>query len=63
MSPMAEAMTTAASALCRQVLKEIGRRNEEQGDGDRPDNAGHLRLAPAASATGVREELLLIGKP
>ena len=43
--------------------QEVRRHQQQQGDADRADDAGQLGPAPAASATGVRDELLLMGKP
>jgi hypothetical protein len=56
-------MTTAARAVCGRFLEQVGREHQQQCDSERTHDPVSWVLAPAASATGVREELLLIGKP
>ena len=47
----------------RQILQQVRCREEQQRHAIAPTTPVSCVLAPAASATGVREELLLIGKP
>ena len=56
-------MTTAASADCGRLLHQSGHDDEQQGDRAGPHQPGELGRAPACSATGVLDELLLTGKP
>ena len=46
-----------------QVPKQDRRYQQQQGTASAPTTPVSCVLAPAASATGVRDELLLIGKP
>ena len=45
------------------MLEQIGCEQQQQGNAERADDPVICVRAPAASATGVRDELLLIGKP
>ncbi|MNE68204.1 hypothetical protein D3C80_1638550 [compost metagenome] len=60
---MAAAITTAASALLGRCCNSLGANSSN----DATPNAANTPVScvrdPAASATGVREELLLTGKP
>ena len=60
---MAEAITTAASALLGRFLMRSGASTSSSATPAAPTTPVSWVLAPDASATGVREELLLIGKP
>ena len=62
-SPIAEAITTAASALLGRLRKRSGAATRSRATASAPTTPVSWVLAPAASATGVRDELLLIGKP
>ena len=61
--PMAEAITTAARRRGGQMLEQVRGRHQQQGNAIAPTTPVNWVLAPAASATGVRDELLLMGKP
>ena len=63
MSPIAEATTTAASALEGKFWSRSGAATRSRETASAPTTPVTCVLAPAASATGVRDELLLIGKP
>ena len=61
---MAAAITTAARALVGRLLQQVGRRHQQgNATASAPTTPVSWVWEPAASATGVREELLLIGKP
>ena len=47
----------------RQVVEQPGGEQQDDARQPRPTSAGQLRSRPAASATGVRDELLESGKP
>src|SRR6516164_8201399 len=61
--PIAEAMTTAAKAAAGRCRSRFGTTNNSRATTTAPMTPVNCVRAPAASATGVREELLLIGKP
>ena len=61
--PMAEAITTAANALVGKFRSRSGATTSSRATASAPTTPVSWVLAPAASATGVRDELLLIGKP
>ena len=61
--PMADAITTAASALFGRCCSRSGANTSSSATASAPTTPVSCVLAPAASATGVREELLLIEKP
>jgi hypothetical protein len=61
--PMAAAITTAASAVFGRYCSRFGASNSSRATARAPTTLVSWVLAPAASATGVRDELLLIGKP
>ena len=61
--PMAAAITTAASALLGRFCSRLGASTSSRATATAPTTPVSWVLAPAASATGVREELLLIGNP
>src|SRR5687767_13130216 len=61
--PIAEAITTAASALLGRLLRRLGATSSSTATASAPTTPASCVFAPAASATGVRDELLLIGKP
>ena len=61
--PIADAMTTAARAVCGRSWSRSGASISNTAIASAPTTPVSWVLAPAASATGVREELLLIGKP
>ncbi len=61
--PIAEAMTTAPRAACGRFLSSAGASNKSNATATAPTTPVNWVFAPAASATGVRDELLLIGKP
>ncbi|MNI64640.1 hypothetical protein D3C73_1200990 [compost metagenome] len=61
--PMADAITTAANALLGRSCKRFGATISNRATASAPTTPVNWVLAPAASATGVREELLLMGKP
>ena len=50
--PMADAMTTAASAVLRQVLQQVRREHQQQRDRERAHDAG--QLGPRAGGLGHR---------
>ncbi|MCY1431637.1 hypothetical protein D9M71_476110 [compost metagenome] len=60
---MAEAITTAAKALDGRCCSRSGATTSSKATASAPTTPVIWVLAPAASATGVRDELLLIGKP
>jgi hypothetical protein len=60
---MAEAITTAASALPGKYRSSAGAVTSSKATLIAPTTPVNWLLAPAASATGVRDELLLMGKP
>ena len=60
---MAEAITTAANALVGRCCSRFGATSSSRATASAPTTPVSCVLAPAASATGVRDELLLIGKP
>jgi len=61
--PMAELITTAASALLGRCLSRLGANTRRSATAMAPTTPVNCVFAPAASATGVRDELLLIGNP
>src|SRR3954447_818144 len=61
--PIAAAITTAARALDGRSLSKLGANRSRSATATAPVTPVIWVLAPALSATGVREELLLIGKP
>ena len=61
--PMAAAMTTAASALLGRYWSRFGASTSSSATASAPTTPVSCVFAPAASATGVRDELLLIGNP
>src|SRR4030095_6057929 len=61
--PRAEVMTTAARALEGRFLIRSGAKRISKATATAPTTPVSWVLAPAASATGVREELLLTGNP
>jgi hypothetical protein len=61
--PIAEAMTTAASAVLGRFCSRFGAVNNRNAMISAATTLVSWVRAPAASATGVRELLLLIGKP
>jgi hypothetical protein len=61
--PMAEAITTAANALEGRCRRRSGATSSSRATLSAPTTPVSWVLAPAASATGVRDELLLMGKP
>ena len=61
--PMADAMTIAASAVFGRSWSSAGANTSSNAIASAPTTPVSWVFAPAASATGVREELLLIGKP
>ena len=56
-------ITTAANALVGRFCSRSGAQTSSMATASAPTTPVICVLAPAASATGVREELLLIGKP
>jgi hypothetical protein len=60
---MAEAMTTAASAVFGRYWSSSGASTNSKAMASAPTTLVSWVLAPAASATGVRDELLLMGNP
>ena len=60
---MAAAITTAARALWGRCRSRSGATSSRSATAIAPTTPASWVLAPAASATGVREELLLIGNP
>ena len=61
--PMAAAITTAARALLGRSCSRFGASTSSSATHSAPTTPASCVCAPAVSATGVREELLLIGKP
>jgi hypothetical protein len=47
----------------RQVLEQIRCGHQEQGDSERANYSGQLCSSASSFRHGVRDELLLIGKP
>ncbi|MNH17023.1 hypothetical protein D3C79_766760 [compost metagenome] len=62
-SPSAAAITTAASALLGRCCRRLGATNNRIVTATAPMMPVSWVFEPAASATGVRDELLLIGMP
>ena len=62
-SPMAAVITTAASAELGRSRTRFGKKSSMSAISTAPTTPVSWVLAPAASATGVREELLLTEKP
>ena len=60
--PMAEAITTAANAAAGKCRSRFGAASSRSATASAPTTPVSCVRAPAASATGVRDELLLIGK-
>ena len=60
---MAAAITTAASALLGKSASRLGASTSSRATETAPTTPVSWVFEPAASATGVREELLLIGNP
>ncbi|MCY1364241.1 hypothetical protein D9M69_510370 [compost metagenome] len=60
---MAAAITTAASALLGRWRSNSGANSSSRATPHAPMTPLSWVRAPAASATGVRDELLLTGKP
>ena len=60
---VAEAITTAANALMGRWRSRFGAASNSTAIASAPTTPVSWVLAPEASATGVRDELLLIGKP
>ena len=63
MRPIADAMTTAASAVDGRFCRMFGATRSITAIATAPTTPVSWLFAPAASATGVREELLLMGNP
>ena len=61
--PMADAITTAARAVFGKYCSRSGAASSSTAIAIAPTTPVSCVFAPAASATGVREELVLIGKP
>jgi len=61
--PIAAAITTAASAVLGRCCSSCGANTSSPAIATAPTTPVSWVREPAASATGVREELLLIGKP
>ena len=61
--PMAAAITTAARALAGRCLSRSGPNSSNSATPSAPNTPASWVRAPAASATGVRDELLLTGMP
>ena len=61
--PIADAITTAASAVLGSERRTCGAKISRSAIMTALTTAVSCVLAPAASATGVRDELLLIGNP
>ena len=61
--PIAEAMTTAANAALGRSRSRFGAASSNSATTSAPTTPVNCVRAPAASATGVRDALLLIGKP
>jgi hypothetical protein len=62
-SPIAAEMTTAASAESGRFRTRLGKNSSISAIARAPTSPVSCVLAPAASATGVREELLLTENP
>ena len=62
-NPIAEAMTTAARAGVGRCFRRSGAATSNAATPSAPTTPVTCVLAPAASATGVRDALLLMGKP
>ena len=62
-SPITDAMTTAASALYGSRCSSCGASSSSAATPSAPTTPVICDCEPAASATGVRDELLLMGKP
>ena len=60
---MAATTTTAASAVCGRCSSRFGAATSSAATASAPTTPASCVRAPDASATGVRDELLLIGKP
>jgi hypothetical protein len=56
-------MTTAASAVLGRLRRRVGAATSSAAMASAPTTPVNCVLAPAASATGVRDELLQMGKP
>ena len=61
--PIAAAITTAASALVGRFCSRFGAISNSRATDTAPTTPVSWVFAPEASATGVRDELLLIGNP
>ncbi|MNL54151.1 hypothetical protein D3C87_1774580 [compost metagenome] len=61
--PMADAMTTAARALLGKSRSRSGASTNNSATANAPTTPVIWVFAPAASATGVRDELLLMANP
>ena len=61
--PIVAAMTTAARRPRGRSWSSEGASNRSDATASAPTTPVSWVLAPAASATGVRDELLLMGKP
>ena len=61
--PIADAMTTAASAGVGRFFSRSGTATSNAATPSAPTTPVTCVRAPAASATGVRDALLLMGKP
>src|SRR6187431_1290886 len=62
-SPIAEEITTAANALVGKFFSKSPPNNKSSATETAPTTPVSCVFEPDASATGVREELLLIGNP
>jgi hypothetical protein len=62
-SPIAAEITTAASAASGRLRTRFGKKSSISAIARAPTTPVACVLAPAASATGVREELLLTENP
>ena len=63
MRPSAEQITTAASAVVGSDCSRLGAATSSSAIASAPTTPVSCVRAPAASATGVRDELLLTGMP
>ncbi len=61
--PIAAAITTAASALPGRLRSRLGAATSNTATPTAPTTPVSCVFAPAASATGVRDELVLMGMP
>ena len=61
--PIADRDDHGGERRCRQVLEQVGRDSSSAAIASAPTTPVSCVFAPAASATGVRDELLLTGKP